>query len=514
MVLTIRKTKRDRFREYVVASLLFLLLTAMVLYSFNWNTYTASSGSLPMTNEHEFDATYQKYMEKDMPMINDIMEPANYAGFFTIKLVTGIVGMLLLVISTVTFASAIAYGLRPDLADEVHEVKQEVANGQQIPFDEPLRFIMRFLPDVKAASGIADDYEFERPTVGLVFRNNIWKFLILYTLAIALRTNLITTFLAKTGGAVAYGARHYVDNTDMRGIINTFTSAGKDFNPQYNTLLQEERNKKKTFNAIYNAVKNQYPRERQQEFINQVGAQIVNFIQTEVNQDLYNRESFSASADVYSYGTEKLGAGITNTEIRTVYTLPMSTVLGGNFNLANSDYTIYITILAYDEKPGDSAYNLQGEPYGNSTEITGNEQTLTNVTISRTKSDADNGYKFSKKNLTQTVTATIIGQYQIGTDPWKKTETIQYIIPADKLSVADDKITISLDGVDGAIQGWLNTKESGANVTSKAWYSIQINQSDLTKAFEMVKTGSTSKDVQMYNGYSRTNRDLGYKKSE
>lgn len=502
MTLTIRRNKRDRLLEYCVAILMFISVTTMVLSTFQWNVYNADKTNLPMTNEHEFDAMYHKYMEKDMPMVKDIMEPANYAGFFVIKLVTGIVGLLLLVVSTITFASAIAYGLRPDLADEVHEVKQEIANGQQIPMDEPIRWLMRFMPDVKAASGVADDYEFENPTIGLIFRDNIWKFLILYTLAIALRTNLITTFLAKTGGAMAYGVRHYVDNTDMRGIINTWTSAGKDFNPQYNNLTAEERNKRKVFNVSYNAVKNHYPREREQEFLNTVGMKIKDFIESEMGDIEWDKQSFSASADIYAYSPDEITGGISETEIRKVKTKRVGELLDG-IDLPNQDYYLYVTILAYDERADEERFSDTSRyGLGNVEEIIASDSNLTRIELSR----LSEGESYTKVNTNSALDLSVSFFYTHGGSE-RRASNVGMSIPNGNVNVSPNRVTVDISNLNSQINN--KAKElagSGVSVTNIKWAEVQVR--NLENIVKITTPHGGTKNIQWKNGekYRRNQR--------
>lgn len=463
--LTLKRVKgiKCRMQESLIGVLVFALLTSIFIHSIVLITFYADSENIPITGEAEFDAMYQYYMEKDMPMLQDIMEPANYAGFFVIKLVTNIVGLILIVVSTITFASAIAFGLRPDLANEVHEVKMEVAAGQQIPMDEPIRWLMRFLPDVKAASGIAEDYEYENPTIGLVFRDNIWKFLILYTLAIALRTNLITTFLVKTGGAMAYGVRHYVDNTDMRGIINTWTTAGKDYNPRFDTLTTEGRNKKKVFNAMYNALKNEKPRDRTDVFLGNIGSTVYEKITSGgISGVNYSMKNFSASADILAHDVTP-----DTSEVKVVQKFPLSE-LG---MIQGQDYEgeryLYLTVMQYEDRV--EKVNFPGASSGVNNVTLDNSGFPTKIDLSKTHTAKLTDYKFKKLGDGK-VTATVY--YSGNKKPQSKTIT---------LNITDDNVTADLSSLS-------SLKPSGGN---EKWTEVKIG--DFTKAVHMVLRDGSSK---------------------
>lgn len=336
--------KKKRRRDLLIGVSVAILLTGLLVYWVVSTNAFANRENLPMTGEAEFDSMFNLYMNKDMPLLRDIMEPANSVGFFIMKLSTDIVSLLLLVVGTIAFASMIVYGLRPDLADEIHEIKMEKAGGQQVPMDEPMRWLMGFLPDIKAASGVGDNYEYERPTIGLMFRDNIWQFLILFTLAIALRTNLIHTFLIKTSGAAAYGVRHYVDNTDMRGIVNTWTTAGKDFNPRYDTLTQEGRNRNKTFNAMYNALKTEKPRDRTEAFLGKIGANVYNEIsQLESKGVRFGMSNFAVSADILSHRVTP-----DPSDVKLILDYDLSQFMDQGIDYTGDRY-LYVTILQYED---------------------------------------------------------------------------------------------------------------------------------------------------------------------
>lgn len=328
---------------YLIVGLMVVILLSTVFTS---KTYAMEEQHIPMTGFTEFDAMYTFHMNQGEPLVDDIMKPVNNVIFFLIKLQRNFLASILLLLSTSALAFAILYVLKPEFADEISEVKTEVATGQTVPIDEPKRWVMQFLPDIKANSGIGDRYEFERPTMGMLVRDHLLHFILIFAVTIAFSTNTITTLTVKAGNAIAFGAKYYTDNTDFEGIVRTVTTAGKDFDPKYDTLTTTGRNKKKTFNAMHNALKDAKPRDRTSEFLGRIGTQVHNnIVALEARDDIhFDFENFSVTAEISPHDM-----AIDVSPIKTVIKKNLSDfgmVVGQD--VKSNDY-MYITILQYEE---------------------------------------------------------------------------------------------------------------------------------------------------------------------
>lgn len=337
---------KDVMRVILLMLVLLTLSTGFFLVVF------AEGDGIPMTGFAEFDAMYQYHMREEKPLVEDIMKPVNTIIFNLIEFQMRIVGTLLLYLCITAAAFSIWYVAKPEFADEVSEVKMRVANGEQIPVEEVKEFFLQFCPDIKANSGIADSYEYEKPTFGLFIRDHLLKFIILFAVAITLQQSVLISFIVKAGNALAFGAKYYTENTDFVGSVHTWTTAGKDFDPRFDTLTTEGRNKRKLFNAMYIAIKREFPRSRTEDFLQRVGAvalQKVNEIGPQLQLDADN---FVVTADIAAYDVNQ--DATSPVMWRTKF--KVSDFVGtGEIPVNGVDKTLYLSVLQYDQAESSSA---------------------------------------------------------------------------------------------------------------------------------------------------------------
>ena len=339
------------------------MMTSLVVYA----TSDLQADVAPLTGFDYFDSMYQRYMIENNPdLLSDIMDPVNSTVFFFIKLETQILGILLLFLLVTSVTFSVWYALRPDFAEEVSEIKQMVASGQQIPVTDVKAFILQFCPDIIANSGLAGEYEYERPTLGLLLRDHLLKFTCAFAIAIALMGNILPTFVVKLGTAIAYAGKYYTDNTDFKGIVNTITTAGKDYKPRFDELTIEGKNQAKVFNALYVALKDQKPRDRTEDFLQRIGSQAHNWtlkLGDGTYPINYSFKNFVAHADVMPYDVEV--PAVSNSAVKVVVKLKL-TQLGMvvGMDIPQDEY-VYLTVMQYNETPGSATVsNITEDPNG------------------------------------------------------------------------------------------------------------------------------------------------------
>lgn len=342
------KTKLDqtRFLQFlIVASMLIvLIMNAFTIVS-------AEEGHITITGFDAFDNMYQYHMGQEDSLVNDIMTPVNDVVFFLMKLEMQFLGTLIVLLCVSSAIFAVWYALSPDFADEVSEVKMRVAGGEQIPIDDFKAFALQFVPDIKANSGIADSYEYERPSLGLLARDHLLKFVLIFAIAIAIQQSTLITFIVKAGNALAFGADYYTENTDFRGMVETWTTAGSDYPISFDTLTTKGQNQKKLYNAIYTALKKEKPRDRTEEFLGRIGAATQKFVEVTAVESgvIYDYENFIVN--VFTTGIMNEQADVSDIEVRTIHKLE-------DFGFTESDNVtstdilkdkyIYISVMQYD----------------------------------------------------------------------------------------------------------------------------------------------------------------------
>lgn len=384
------KTRRDERTIRILACILIAIFTLMA----GLTLIAYATGGIPMTGFDEFDAMYRYHMEKESVLVDDIMVPVNEVVFFLIKIEMRILGSVLLLLSISSAAFAIWYAAKPDFADEVSEVKMRVANGEKIPVEEVKEFFLQFFPDIKANSGIADSYEYERPTIGMLLRDHLLKFIILFAIAIALMTNVITTFIVKTGNALAFGAKYYTENTDFVGIVNTVTTAGKDYPFLYDTLTTEGRNKKKLANAMYVALKDAKPRDRTTEFLNKIGAAVATEVSNlETGGDvLLGYQNFTATATIMEHDVQH-----DTSPVKLVKKYSIADTFGMVPGVdVDKDMYMYLTVIQYETAPDGGGSSPYGNQANNIIFNLDNNGVPTSISFAnKYKNDIANGYKFT-----------------------------------------------------------------------------------------------------------------------
>ena len=330
-----------------------LLLTFIFSSTCIVMAYQVDKNSIPISGFSEFDDLYQTYMvERNNPLIDDVMDPINSVVFDCIKLMGSISGALLLLLLFINVAFTVWYGAQPEFVERVSEVKQRVASGEKIPIDEVSEFFMQFLPDIKANSGIADSYIYEKPTISLVIRDHLPKFIMLFTIIICLRTGVIFTFVIKSADALSYGFKYYTESIDFVGKVDTFTKAGKDYNPYYDTVTTEGRNKKKTYNAIYTALKDQKPRDRTGTFLQRIGTAVEDQVKRleEEGNVKFGYQNFSVHATVTDYEVNP-----DTSEVKWVEKFSLSEhfnmIIGEDID--NEKY-LYLKVFQHNKLPGET----------------------------------------------------------------------------------------------------------------------------------------------------------------
>ena len=368
---------------------LYLLLFTLLLGSIF--VFADDPAGIPMTGFDAFDAMYQENMSQDSLFVEDVMKPVEKVIFTLIKFEMRLVGILLLFVCVTSVAFAIWYIAKPEFADEVSEVKMRRAGGEVIPVTEVKEFFMQFLPDIKANSGIADSYEYEKPTFGLFVRDHLLKFILLFALAISLQQSVIVAFIVKAGNALAFGAEYYTNNVDFKEHVRTFTTAGSDYKPGYDDLTTEGRNKSKIYNEMYKAVKRAKPRDRTPEFLERTGTAIANKV-VELEGDANVRldyRNFIVSAEVRSY---KVEPDVSPVKYTIIYDLNALGITPGD-NLGEK--WLYVQILQYETTVSETSYQSASnykQAWGG---FSGGVPTVLNVHSEYSGYINSQGYKFT-----------------------------------------------------------------------------------------------------------------------
>ena len=325
------------------------MTTTLVLV---WANESGNSNSIPLTGFQEFDDMYHYYMvEKEHLIVSDIMNPVNDFTFQIIKLAGELASTLLLFLFSITIIFAVWYGIKPEFAESVSEVKSRVAAGEKIPIENIADFFKQFLPDIKANSGIADSYQYEKPSLALIARDHMPKFILVFAIIIALRTGVLITFVMKSSTALNFGFKYYTENIDFIGHINTLTTAGKDFNPYYDTVTTRGRNKKKLYNSMYNALKAQVPRDRTENFLGKIGSAVATEISRleELGDVQFDYKNFSVNTTILPYSVEP-----DKSDVKLV----LAYSLAENFGMIigkeiPEDRNMYVTIFQYELAPDE-----------------------------------------------------------------------------------------------------------------------------------------------------------------
>lgn len=440
--------------------LVFLLVILLTLSTgFHIYTLAGGEGAIPMTGFHEFDAMYQTHMREEKPLVDDVMKPVNTIIFNLIEFQMRFVGTLLLFLCITAASFSIWYVARPEFADEVSEVKNRVASGEQIPIEEVKEFFLQFCPDIKANSGIADSYEYEKPTFGLFVRDHLLKFILLFAVAIALQQSVIITFIVKSGNALAFGAKYYTENTDFVGSVQTWTTAGKDYDPGYTTLTTEDRNKRKLYNGMYTALKREFPRRRTEDFLQLIGSRTQAKVTEYASKLNINAENFIVTVNIYGYD---IPAEQADTSTASMFRIKasLSEFVNAEYLAVNSNERfMYINVLQYDtEEARISIHNqtIYEDAWGGI-----NNGYPTTVTLKTGTADVmKDGYKFdvpSEVTVTMFINNTTTS-HSFNVKPTRsdtdKTLNINYATEVTKINekLANNKKSDGANGVITAIK--------------------------------------------------------------
>jgi hypothetical protein len=334
------KSRNNRPLQMSILGLLVILMILSTMY-----ISRADDEYIPMTGFESFDNMYQYHMNQTDTNVEDIMVPVNEVVFFLIKLHTNILGSFMLLICVSSACFAVWYALKPEFADEVSDVKMRVSGGEQIPIDEVKNFVLQFFPDIKANSGIADSYSYEKPSLSLLVRDHLLKFVIFFAIAIAIQQSTLITFIVKSGNALAYGALYYTENTDFKGMVETMTTAGSDYPVNFDTLTTSGQNQGELYDDIYIALKDEKPKDRTDEFLGRIGAATQQFVEVTAPENGvdYSYENFITNVFITSHNNEY--SKVSDLEVRMVY--PLET-----FGIIDSDLLgdkyVYMSIMQYD----------------------------------------------------------------------------------------------------------------------------------------------------------------------